>query len=532
MKVFTPEADRYREEPREAPLLDSLHSKVFAIISNRYVSMDRIAARLEALLRERYAATEVQHRTMTMVAPASPQMLEEIAGTANAAIVGLGNLGTETEWCVDAGVALQKMGVPSVVLVSERFKQAALVGLKARGAHEDCLIVLPFSETLDYGTPQEVERQADRVLQEGEHRLVRSTVTAAVHPRRPARNALESIELPGNTEEAGEWFRERGWTDGLPIAVPTEARVDAMLRQLGRDPGEVLGYLGPSGGAATLEKVAVNAVMAGCRPEYLPILVAVTQAIADPAFGLGAIQVASSSVTPMIIINGPVRQLCKVNCGRGALGPGWQANATIGRALRLMMMNIGSGTPGTVDMAVLGQPGKYTFCLGEYEEESPWEPLHVERGFSPTQSAVTVAPVMGSMNILTQYREAKNVLAMVADAMAYMGANCVELGSGQPVVVFTTGHAKLLAQQGFTKQRVKEWLFEHARIHADSFPKERSTANFEDNLVRDGDQVCLTKRPEDILIVVAGEAEACHVTHCPGFGGSDAVTHAVGRDSV
>ncbi|MEA3154612.1 MAG: hypothetical protein QOK44_2201, partial [Betaproteobacteria bacterium] len=176
------------------------------------------------------------------------------------------------------------------------------------------------------------------------------------------------LEVSDDLEEAYAALYKRRLTDGLPVIPPTDERVGRMLAGLPLEPTRVIAALPPSGGLATVEKIAINAVMAGCLPDYLPVLVAAVGAMAEPQFNLTGIQTTTNPVAPFVLINGPVRQDIEVNCGAGALGPGWRANATIGRAIRLILINIGGATPGDVDKSILGMPGKYTLCLGELEE--------------------------------------------------------------------------------------------------------------------------------------------------------------------
>ena len=300
-----------------------------------------------------------------------------------------------------------------------------------------------------------------------------------------------------------------------------------MVEYLGRDPEDLVGYINPDAGAATVEKIAVNAVMAGCLPEYMPVLVAAVEAIIQPEFNIHGLQTTTNPVAPLLIVNGPIRESIGINSGRGCLGPGWRANATIGRAIRLLLLNIGGAKPWTTDMAVHGMPGKYTFCMGENEEESVWEPLHVERGLDPGQSAITVVGSQGTSNCLTFYKQAESILTIIASAMANMGNNNYLLAGGNPLVVITPGHARLFTEQGFTKQRVKEWLFEHCKIPISQFPQETSVINYEEGFVRDGDRVCPCRQPEDILIVVAGGPEPYHAFYCGNFGDTWAVTRPV-----
>ena len=202
--------------------------------------------------------------------------------------------------------------------------------------------------------------------------------------------SLQAERIETQEEDPIEELFARGLTDGLPVVPPTEERVQRMLAAVDRDPQEVLGTVGPNYGPATVEKVAINAVMAGCHPSYLPVVVAAVEAICEEQFALHAINVTTFSATPLTIINGPIRREIGVNCGHNALGHGFRANATIGRAIRLIILNIGGAKPQEICKATLGHPAQFTFCVGEDEEESPWEPLHVERGFRPDQSTVTL----------------------------------------------------------------------------------------------------------------------------------------------
>jgi hypothetical protein len=186
----------------------------------------------------------------------------------------------------------------------------------------------------------------------------------------------------------------RGVTDGLPVVPATAARVAAAVAASGRARDELIALVAPRLGRATVEKIAINAVMAGCRPEYLPAVIAGVEAICDPDFALVGVSGTTDAVALLLIINGPVRAALDVNSGAGAFGPGWRANATIGRALRLVIRNGCRAVPGVFDRASFSTPARYAFCFGEDEEDSPWTPMHVERGFAPDQSAVTVHSTM------------------------------------------------------------------------------------------------------------------------------------------
>lgn len=326
------------------------------------------------------------------------------------------------------------------------------------------------------------------------------------------------IDLPDDADAIYEQLYDLGVTDGFPVIPPTDARVEKFIAASGRTADSVVAIVPPLEGPATIEKIAINAVMAGCRPEYMPVLIAALEAIAEPQWNLLGAQTTTNPVAPLIILNGPIRQQLDINCGRGALGPGRRSNATIGRALRLILLNVGGAIPGDVDKSTLGMPGKYTMCLGELEEESPWDPLHVELGFKRGQSVVTVASVQGTDNTFVDWRKAESIFRALASSMSSLAANNTFRGAGNPVLFLTPGHARLLADQGFSKLQVQQELYERSKIPESALPDEVSEVQDEDsrNMV-DGFNM-IVARPEDIYIVVAGGPEAYHVCYCAGFG--------------
>src|SRR5438445_143021 len=226
-----------------------------------------------------------------------------------------------------------------------------------------------------------VHSTADDTLRRGAPRLRRGA---------PSGGGLGGhVGAPMKMDEFEEWF-DKGVTDGLPVVPPTRARVEAMLAATHRARDELLGEMPPNYGRVTVEKAAVNAVMAGCRPEYLPVLIAATECACEPAFNLHGVSTSTHFSAPLMVVHGPVRQRIGLNCSFGVVGPGYRANATLRRALRLLMINVGGSRPGEISMSTFGHPGRYTYCIGEHEEASPWPPYHVARGLSPGSSAVTL----------------------------------------------------------------------------------------------------------------------------------------------
>lgn len=337
---------------------------------------------------------------------------------------------------------------------------------------------------------------------------------------------------------AVERFTTEGWTDGLPIVPPTEEGVEAMLAVLGREPGEVVGRLAPRFGVATLEKVAINAVMAGCRPEYFPVVVAAIEAIADDEFNLNGVQATTHVAAPLCIVNGPVRRTLDINGGPNCFGQGWRANATIGRAVRLCMINLGGGLPGLTDKATFGHPGKYTYCVAEQEEASPWEPLHVSRGFRPDQSAVTLFAAEAPHSVSDHVSPTgRGILTTVADTLATMGNNNM-YKQGECLVVIGVEHAQTLAEEGWGRRDVQQFLFETARrpLHrlkqGGEYYGDATWEKYWPKWIDRTDENALipvVSRPEDILVIVAGGSVGRFSLVIPGWGrlGSRAVTKVV-----
>ncbi len=326
----------------------------------------------------------------------------------------------------------------------------------------------------------------------------------------------ERIEVDDDVEKINDFFYRNGWTDGLPIIPPTEERVERMLSGTRRDHKDSLGSVPPGGGEATIEKVAINAVMAGCLPEYMPLILTALEAMLDERFNLHWIQATTHPVSPLIIVNGPIRDELKINSGHNVFGQGSRANATIGRAIRLVLLNIGGGVPGKIDMATHGQPGKYSFCIAENEEASPWEPLHVERGFLRGMSTVTVCGVEGPHNMNDHCSDdGEGILTTFAGTMATQGNNNILYQRGEPLLIIGPEHAGIIARSGFSKSDVKNFLHKKARIPKGEFSKKHQEKQF--SQFPDDDLIPLTPREEDIMVIVSGGAGK-HSLFLPSFG--------------
>jgi hypothetical protein len=344
-----------------------------------------------------------------------------------------------------------------------------------------------------------------------------------------------------------EYFFAQGWTDGLPVVPPVPERVGEFLDQSELRPDDVICIIPTRNRAITAEKVAINCVMAGCRPEYMPVVVAVLQAMAEPQYLFHASITSTGGAAPFVVVNGPIRNELGLNGGVNAFGPGNRANATIGRAVRLILINVAGARPGILDKSTQGHPGKFSFCIAELEEESPWEPYHVERGFHPSTSTVTVYAGESPHGIQNhESGEPEELLDCLAREIASIGGFTL----GQSALVLSPEHAGVIAKSGWSKQQVKQYLFDNAtqsltdlrrfgKVGGD-FPdryddpalerrlkeagRPASEAAHYRNLARrakaeDANNMKISRGfgPDDILMVVAGGAAGGHSAFIPSW---------------
>jgi hypothetical protein len=330
--------------------------------------------------------------------------------------------------------------------------------------------------------------------------------------------AAKVFRLKGDYSAINRHYQGQGWTDGLPIVPPSEDDVREFLRFTDREPREVVAVLPPRQGEATVERIAINAVMAGCRPEYMPVVITAIETLADPAFNLDSIQATTHPVAPLIIVNGPIGRELGINSGYNAFGQGFRANLTIGRAVRLLLMNVGGGLPGTGDRSTQGSPAKIAYCVAENEEANPWEPLHVEHGFPVDVSTITAIGCEGPHNIQDHFSyTGLGILKVIAGAMGQAGSNNI-LAGGQPLLSLGPEHAATIARAGFSKRQVKQFIFEHAR-----FPLARLGDEYRAHLIQRGARdapdtmVPAVRSADDLSVIVVGGAGK-HSCWQPTFG--------------
>jgi hypothetical protein len=330
-----------------------------------------------------------------------------------------------------------------------------------------------------------------------------------------------------------ELLFESGWTDGLPVVPPTPRNVQRMLTGTTRPPDELIGRIPPKGGRATIEKIAINGVMAGCKPAYLPVVITAVEALLDDRCNTRGVQCSTHISTPLVIVNGPILQELEINSGHNVFGQGWRANATIGRAVKLVLVNLGGAIPGVTDKATFGHPGKFTYCIGENEAANPWEPLHVERGFARTDSTVTVFGAEAPHNINNHWSATPlGLLRTIADTMATLGSNHLYLG-GESFVVLGPEHADVLAQAGWSKRDVRAFLYDQARkpltqVKIGGMYGPETQRNLWPRWIdheNEAERIPIARRAEDIAILIAGGAGR-HSVYLPGWG-SRSVTRRI-----
>ena len=405
---------------------------------------------------------------------------------------------------------LQKQNTRAVVVVTESFKTLAKTKARSLGMPDIPMLVIPGQ--IGGISPEEVNIKVDVGIDALISALINPGISEKVEDLSNIVYPAEIIKVEVIDNDYFSPLYRRNWTDGLPVVPPTGQRVAAMLKGTGHRPEQVVAHLPLKGGVATVERIAINAVMAGCTPEYFPIVLAAVEAVSDPQNNMEGWAATTGSNSPMLIINGPVRNEMNINYGTNALGSGKRANAVIGRAVNLVIKNIGGVNPGSTDMTTIGAPWEYTMCLGENEDALPekWEALNAERGF-PDANTVTVKCINSQIDIFSHNAlDLKQVLDTIAAGI--VGINSLAVLQSQGVVIaFCPEVASLVHKDKWSKQAVKQYIFEKARqplknwqylgdnwVARDLIPE--SKLESKESLIR------MIPQPEDILIIVAGGA--------------------------
>ncbi len=302
--------------------------------------------------------------------------------------------------------------------------------------------------------------------------------------------------------EANELFQDSGWTDGLPIVPPTEPDVRRFLDAARRRPADVIGVEPVRRRRVTAEKLAIAAVMAGCRPEYMPVVVAIVRAMCEPEFGLHGSTASTGGSAPFVVVNGPIRRALGMNATHNVLANGSRANATIGRAIRLFIVNVLGGIPGQLDRSTLGHPGKFTFCVAEDEEDGPWLPLAAERGVPPGVSAITVMAAESPHQIMNEWTHDPRELLDTYAAAIRANMLTYSIWAGNYAIVVAPQHRHVMAAAGWSKKDVREYVYEAARVSRRDW---RTVGKAAVASRKNEDRVYTALRsPDDLLVVAAG----------------------------
>jgi hypothetical protein len=318
-----------------------------------------------------------------------------------------------------------------------------------------------------------------------------------------------------------------GWTDGLPVVPPTAERIEAMLEAGGLEPQHQLAFIENRQVSVTAEKVAINAVMAGCKAEYMPVVAAAVEALGDPLYGYHGPATSTGGSAVFMVVNGPIARELEINCGDNLFGPGCRANATIGRAVRLVMRNVIGTLPGELDRSSLGHAGKYTYCIAENEVDSPWPPFHTTRDFRPDQNAVTIFAALAP-------KQYSNGLSATPEGVLTTAQMRISSGTGrqpQYALVFAGEHQATMKKAGWSREDVQRYCFEHSRSTVAELKRVNIMAG-EPKPEDERTMYPLVEAPRDFLVIAAGGPAGVQSAIIPGWGskaGSQSVTREIRR---
>ncbi|BCB90015.1 UGSC family (seleno)protein [Phytohabitans suffuscus] len=497
IEVLNPVALSAKKQLALAPRVPDLAGKRVGLFWNMKAGGDVALQRVQELLGKRYPTAEFTlfiGDTGSMVRRATKAGADRVAAESDVVVGTTGDCGSCTSWLIHDMVEFEKRGVPTVALTARGFEADARFSADTFGLSD-----LPFvvaESTFTSHSPEQIREMVEPlvggiVAALTDPDLAGAPAAPAVDPAAAAHanvrflddRALAFTGADGvlALEEMNERFLEYGWGDGFPLYPPTRQRVDQMLTGTKRDPESVVGILEPGFGIATVEMIAANAVMAGCRPEHLPVVIAAIECIADPTINLRGKAMSTGTQAPMIIVNGPVRERIGLNSGCCALGPGApsRVNTVIGRALRLCMMNIGHTYPQLTDMDTMGSPTKYSMCIAENQERSPWEPYHVARGFDAGQSTVTIHFNYGYSelhdfeshtpeDLIQVYKHAAMNLGSVTTGFWLVGRRSDPRNGTEEMehdfMLICPEHAEIFGNAGWSRQDVRDAMFEAARL--------------------------------------------------------------------
>jgi len=378
-------------------------------------------------------------------------------------------------WCTHMHTEIEKRGIPAVSIITTPFIRDAQTASELFGVPRVRRVVLPHP--IAYTSDEEISAKAESVYKDIINLLTSPLTEEETKTGIKKAPQRERIVFTGSASQVHRYFAEAGLSDGLPVIPPTEEKVAEMLKGTSHSPEEVLGQMPPENWEVTVEKVAINGVMAGCLPEYMPVLLAMAEALIDPRTATETYTRSTTSFAFWSVVNGPIAEEIGMNSRNNALGPGNMANATIGRAIRLFITNLGGSTPGVNDMSSQGSALKYGFSFAENEKDSPWEPFHVTQGFKPEESTITVFKSWGFRN--------SSLNAVGGLGLPNMAWTAQTVGGRGIVILIDPLLAKQLAEQGLSKKDIQKFMWQslhwpagewkeslkYTLIAGDSYPK-------------------------------------------------------------
>jgi len=548
--------------------LPSLKGQTILLLNNGKLTLgkttiftDLLKQRLEKeevkeILNERLLPVPEEYADLALLVPKTIKQITS-GPRFDAVILGLGDSGSFSVRIVFLALELERMGIPTVGIYTEPL--ALTAATVAAASCPDLPIVTVMHPTWS-ASEEEVRRTTEKALPEiiqaltqldrdSAQKLAAKRFTLAREAPAPllekkVRGQLDDskrmiVEMDPGDEvyDIYERFCKSRLCDGFPIIPPTSRRVEEMLRYTDRAPDQVIvDRVVPNMAAVTVRKLAINAVMAGCKPEYFPIVVTAFEAMAEPRYNLSQGNTTFAMVGPAVIVSGPIAEEIGMNAGKGLLSPGCRANSTIGRAIFLALNNICGSIPGHTDNSGIGSQAKYSYCFAEQREKNPWQPLN-EEYFEVRTTSVTVLLMYSPHSVMDHASEtAQDLMTTFADV-----AKAIDRPVNQPiasyptsrVVIFSPDHVRILIRDGWTKDDIRNYLFEHARIklRKDKHPSIWAKSGLPRGWPKwmyhtHDDRVPTIRSPEDILIVVAGELGP-HSAVCFPWGPSRPVTKAV-----
>lgn len=479
LEVLSPVAKQDDRAFAPSARLDTLAGKAIGLAWNRKpggnVARERLANHLEKLV------PDINLLRFDDDIPFGPETIEKIVDQCDGVIGTTADCGACSSWLAHDMIEIEKGGVPVVMITARAFIDDAGLSMQAYGMPDLPTAVFDGVEFTSQ-PDQAIFDLIDPIVDDIVDGLTKQRTSLQPSHRPAVAASWAESETFSARDSLAAWrafneeFLDRGWGDGFPLMPPTREAVEHMLTGTNLDPTHVVTLMEPGFGIATVEKIAICAAMAGCEPEVMPVLVAALKAMEDPKYWLRNVAVSTSPHAPMIVLNGPIVEKLGINTGRCALGPGKpsRVNTALGRALRLIMMNIGHSYPGTLDMDTIGSPNKYSMCIGENEADSPWESLAVERGYKRSESVITMFSVESQMEIYDlKNHTPETILNGYAHTVNSLGSTHTRQWMyprrhADNCILLSPTHAKAIAGHGWARNDVRRYLYEKARIPAEN----------------------------------------------------------------